>query len=77
MADESVEIFVGAALPGGVGIGEVDIKSEMFFNSFEAGEFEPVVERQCSPESLWDVEESFDDGAFNGLGFSVSDGGCK
>ena len=77
LADEAVEIFVGTALPGGVGIGEVDVDAEVFFDAFESGKFQAVVEGERAAKVLGNVEEAFDDGTVHSLNFPVGDGCCE
>ena len=42
LAEQAVGVFVCAALPGAVGIGEVDVGVEVFLDGFEVGEFVPL-----------------------------------
>ena len=43
IAEEAIRVFVGAALPGGVGMGEVDFEVEPSFDRLESCELRAVI----------------------------------
>jgi hypothetical protein len=64
LPDEAVGVFVGAALPGAVWVGEVDGDSGPVLDGFEGGELLAVVEREGPAQLLWKRHQ----GARQGLG---------
>lgn len=74
LPEEAVGILVGASLPGTVGIGEVDVGLEEFFEMFERGKFFSVVHGQGADESRGHILEGGRDGLVDGAGFEIGDG---
>ena len=60
VAQQAVGIFVGAAFPRGVGVGEVDVKVQAVFELLEVGEFFAVVAGQRLAELAGDRVERTD-----------------
>jgi len=46
LADEAVHVFVGAPLPGGVGMGKVEVGPQLFGDALVLGELLAIVSRQ-------------------------------
>ena len=44
MAQAAIEVFIGAFLPGAVGVAEVDLEAEFCFNALIKGEFRALVD---------------------------------
>ena len=60
LADEAVGVLVGAALPGGVGVGEVDREAGGGLDPLETGELLAVVEGERVTQAPGDAPESAD-----------------
>jgi hypothetical protein len=55
LPEEAVGVLVGAAPPGAIGIGEVDLDPGVLLDGFEGGEFLAAVEREGPAQLLYNI----------------------